>query len=51
MILLLTFIATQMEKGDPEMKLLLGAKAPSKTLIELGGVGADGWKKQANNRL
>jgi len=47
---MLTF-TVQMEKGDPEMKLLLGAAPPSKTLLELGGVGADEWKKQASNRL
>lgn len=42
-----------MEKGDPEMQLLLGAKPPSQTLIALGGVKADAWKKQVKegNRL
>jgi len=49
---LLTF-TSQMEKGDPEMQPLLSAKPPSKTLLEVGGVGADVWKKQAKegNRL
>lgn len=34
-----------MEKGDPEMKLLVGAEAPEKTLIMAGGIGSDIWKK------
>jgi glutathione S-transferase len=34
-----------MEKGDPEMKLLLGVEAPGKNLIVEGGVKADFWKK------
>jgi glutathione S-transferase len=34
-----------MEKGDPEMKLLLGADAPAKSLMLVGGVGSDIWKK------
>lgn len=34
-----------MEKGDPEMKLLLGAEAPEKSIIAAGGVGSDIWKK------
>jgi glutathione S-transferase len=36
-----------MEKGDPEMKLLTGAKPPSQPLIAVGGVESDVWKKQA----
>lgn len=35
-----------MEKGDPEMQLLLGAEPPEKTLIQVGGVGSDIWKKK-----
>ncbi|KAH7378695.1 glutathione S-transferase-like protein [Pyrenochaeta sp. MPI-SDFR-AT-0127] len=35
-----------MEKGDPEMKLLLGAEAPEKSLMEVGGVTSDVWKKK-----
>jgi glutathione S-transferase len=34
-----------MEKGDPEMKLLLEAEAPEKSLLELGGITSDIWKK------
>lgn len=34
-----------LEKGDPEMRPLLGAKAPEKTLLELGGITSDVWKK------
>lgn len=34
-----------MEKGDPEMKLLLDAEAPLKSLVLAGGVGSDIWKK------
>lgn len=34
-----------MEKGDPEMKLLLGAEAPVKGMMELGGVASDHWTK------
>ncbi|KZM23374.1 Glutathione transferase [Ascochyta rabiei] len=37
-----------MEKGDPEMKLLLGAEPPEKTLIQAGGVKADFWKKKSH---
>ena len=42
-----------MEKGDPGMQLLTGAKAPSQSLIATGGVQSDVWKKQAKegNRL
>ena len=36
-----------MRKGDPEMKLLLGAKAPEKSLIETDGVTSDHWKQQS----
>lgn len=35
-----------MEKGDPEMRLLLGAEPPEKTLIQVGGVGSGIWKKR-----
>ena len=34
-----------MEKGDPEMRLLIGAEAPSTTLLKEGGVGSKIWKK------
>ncbi|KAF2825601.1 glutathione S-transferas-like protein [Ophiobolus disseminans] len=34
-----------MEKGDPEMRLLLGSEAPAKTLLQVGGVGSDIWRK------
>jgi len=34
-----------MEKGDPEMQLLLGAEAPKKSLLEVGGVVSNDWKK------
>jgi glutathione S-transferase len=34
-----------MEKGDPDMKLLLGAEPPKQTLIQAGGVGAGFWRK------
>lgn len=39
----------QMEKGDPEMRLLLSAEPPSKTLLTEGGVDSDIWKKDAKN--
>lgn len=35
-----------LEKGDPEMQPLLGAEAPEKSLIELGGITSDIWKKK-----
>ena len=35
-----------MEKGDPEMKLLLGAEPPKMTLIQSGGVKDGFWKKK-----
>ncbi|CAO2656096.1 Nn.00g048990.m01.CDS01 [Neocucurbitaria sp. VM-36] len=35
-----------MEKGDPEMQVLLGAEAPEKSLIAAGGVGSDVWRKK-----
>lgn len=38
-----------MEKGDPEMHLLLSAEAPTKTLLSEGGVVSDIWKKDAKN--
>ena len=43
----------QMEKGDPEMRLLLGAEPPAKSLLSEGGVTSDVWKKDAKsiNRL
>ncbi|KAK6430111.1 hypothetical protein LTR95_013740, partial [Oleoguttula sp. CCFEE 5521] len=34
-----------MEKGDPEMKLLLGAEPPKQSLLEVDGVNSDIWKK------
>lgn len=34
-----------MQKGDPEMKLLLGAEAPAKGMMEMGGVSSGHWKK------
>lgn len=34
-----------MEKGDPEMRLLIDAKGPEKTLAQLGGIEAGSWKK------
>lgn len=37
-----------MEKGDPEMKLLLGAEPPEKTLIQAGGVKSVFWKKKSH---
>jgi len=42
-----------MEKGDPEMRPLLSAEAPAKSLLSEGGVGSDVWKKEAKsgNRL
>jgi glutathione S-transferase len=44
---MLLISSAQMEKGDPEMQLLTGAKPPSKSLIAVGGVESDVWKKQA----
>jgi glutathione S-transferase len=43
---------SQMEKGDPEMRLLLGAEPPAKSLLS-EGVASDVWKKDAksSNRL
>jgi glutathione S-transferase len=38
-----------MEKGDPEMRLLLGAEAPTKTLLSEGGIESGVWKKDAKN--
>jgi glutathione S-transferase len=35
-----------LEKGDPEMQPLLGAKPPSKTLLDVGGITSDIWKKK-----
>lgn len=42
-----------MAKGDPEMRLLLGAEPPAKSLLSEGGVTSDVWKKDAksSNRL
>jgi glutathione S-transferase len=34
-----------MEKGDPEMQPLLGAKTPEKSILAVGGVESDIWKK------
>lgn len=38
---------TAMEKGDPEMKLLIGEEGPEKSLLALGGTKSDAWKKTA----
>ena len=35
-----------MEKGDPEMRLLLGAEAPETTIIREGGIGSGIWRKR-----
>lgn len=35
-----------MEKGDPDMRLLTGAEPPEKTLLQVGGVGSDIWRKK-----
>ncbi|CBX98216.1 hypothetical protein IAQ61_010312 [Plenodomus lingam] len=35
-----------MEKGDPEMQVLLGAEPPEQSLVEVGGVTSDIWKKK-----
>jgi glutathione S-transferase len=43
--------SAQMEKGDPEMEPLTGAKAPSQSLIAVGGVQSDVWKKQTKGSL
>jgi glutathione S-transferase len=42
-----------MEKGDPDMRLLLGAKAPEVSLLKEGGIESGVWKKDAKigNRL
>ncbi|KAL6704090.1 hypothetical protein ACN47E_008753 [Coniothyrium glycines] len=40
-----------MEKGDPEMRLLLGAEAPEKTLIQDGGVASEVWKKRGRSSI
>jgi glutathione S-transferase len=34
-----------MERGDPEMKPLLGAAAPKQTIVATGGVESSIWKK------
>ena len=34
-----------MEKGDPEMRILLGPEPPEKGMFEAGGVKSDHWKK------
>lgn len=38
-----------MEKGDPQMRPLLSAEAPAKTLLSEGGIGSNIWKKDAQN--
>lgn len=38
-----------MQKGDPEMKLLLTAEPPATSMGEAGGVVSDFWKKSATN--
>lgn len=35
-----------MQKGDPEMELLLSAEPPKKGMFEAGGVTSDHWKKK-----
>ena len=35
-----------MSKGDPEMKLLLGVEGPEQSLMQVGGVKSDIWKKE-----
>ncbi|KAL9078724.1 MAG: hypothetical protein Q9157_002369 [Trypethelium eluteriae] len=35
-----------MEKSDPEMKLLLSAEAPEKSLLETNGVTSNLWKRE-----
>jgi glutathione S-transferase len=39
----------QMEKGDPEMRLLLGAEPPAKSIMSDGGIESSIWKKDAKN--
>nr|POE72955.1 glutathione s-transferase 3 [Quercus suber] len=39
--------SSAMQKGDPEMQLLLEAEPPAKGLMELGGTASDSWKKGA----
>lgn len=36
-----------MQKGDPEMRLLVDAWQPEKSLLALGGTKSDEWKKKA----
>ncbi|KAK5937682.1 hypothetical protein PMZ80_009811 [Knufia obscura] len=36
-----------MEKGDPEMKPLLGAEAPDKSMVAAGGTQSSHWKKSS----
>ena len=43
----LTKSLPQMEKGDPEMKLLTSAEAPTKSLLAEGGITSGIWKKDA----
>lgn len=38
-------IREQMQKGDPEMKLLLDAEPPAKAMHEVDGVNSSHWKK------
>ncbi|KAL5405348.1 hypothetical protein PMIN04_012369 [Paraphaeosphaeria minitans] len=35
-----------MEKGDPEMELLITADAPTTTLLQEGGITSGTWKKK-----
>lgn len=35
-----------MEKGDPELHILIDAEPPSQSLMEVGGVESDIWKKK-----
>lgn len=39
----------QMEKGDPEMRLLLGAEPPAKSIMGDGGIESSIWKKDTKN--
>jgi len=36
-----------MDKGDPEMKRLLGAEAPDKSMMAAGGTNSSHWKKSS----
>lgn len=38
-----------MQKGDPEMQVLLGAEAPEHSILMVGGVASDIWKKRGGS--